>query len=97
MQQPALSAVCHRTGREKKERKRRKASSQCFIVLKCLILTKKMCISDVSCTEEGGVRLGDESPSPSISLCPSVKDFVTPSVIAGDIFPTNRKASQGDQ
>lgn len=35
----------------------------------------------------GGAGLGDESPSPFISFYHSVKDLVTPPVIAGDVFP----------
>lgn len=52
------------------------------IVIKRLILTpKKSCISVTE--EEGGGRLGDESPSPFISFYHSV----TPPVIVGDVFP----------
>lgn len=64
-----------------------------YIVIKWLILTKKKI---GYFTEEGGERLGDESPSPFISFYHSLKDFVTPTVIAGDIFPTNTKASEED-
>lgn len=69
-----------------------------YTVIKWLILSKKKKgISATSFSEGGGVNLGDENPSPSISFYHSLKDFVTPSVIAGDIFPTERKASEGDQ